>query len=471
MLKPVSVSTDGWNFVTSDGSYVSPIGGNMLNDQHPGQGTLFDEFDLADVEKRFAAMQELGLNCLRQAIGVNRVFDPKTGLKAEGMKNWDAFIECADKHGVYLMPVGGYVGGNDWFDVALLAGSGKALDESCAFWSAFVGHYKDHPAIWSWDLRNELLYDTKEHMTVERDVDVNPIEVMLKADWPSWLKRKFGSVQTMNRFYQSDYASFEEVPGSIRFVEKPYDACAADFRHYLNDRGYAWCKAQVEAIREAAPAHMVCSGNNTWLSPDQDLWLSNGFHNRSAHDLFDFITHHPYPALQVLPENRGDPLDGGEPMIYWLNSCIAMSRLEYFGKPVVLQEYGWYGGGESRFLCPLPYRSEQEHADYTRTLVETLIPHINGFINWPLMDMPASNDISNHGGIFTHDVKPKALAEVYGWMAKQLNGKRLERALGTTTLEYSLLELYTTRAGTDRFFDEAHEVIQAGEIPDFKFLL
>ena len=106
-------------------------------------------------------MAGLGLNCLRQAIGVNEVFDPVSGLKSAGLKNWDTFIALAEKHGIYLMPVGGYVGGNDWFDDERLADHNRALHESCSFWDAFVRHYRGHPAIWAWDLRNELHYSTR----------------------------------------------------------------------------------------------------------------------------------------------------------------------------------------------------------------------------------------------------------------------------------------------------------------------
>lgn len=470
-MKPVRVAADRWNFeLAGTGEFITPLGGNMLNDQHPGEGTLFQNFNAADCDRRFGVMAEIGLNCLRQAIGVNEVFDPHTGLKAAGLKNWDTFIGLAEKHGIYLMPVGGYIGGNDWFDVEKLADDGRALDESCAFWEKFVGHYAGHPAIWAWDLRNELLYWTRPHMTTPGDPAEQRIEAMLKDKWPRWLETRYGSVDTMNRVYGSKYASFAEVPGSIAFEEAPYDLRAFDFRNYLNDRGYAWCKRQCEVIRAVSPGHMIVSGNNGWLSPDQDLWLSNGFHNRALHDLFDFVTHHPYPAWQAVPNGRGDPLDGGEPLRYWLSCCIGMSRLDHYGKPVVIQEFGWYGGGTSSFLNPLPYRSEQEHAEYMRILTDALIPHVNGFLNWPTFDMPRAVDISNHGGIFTHNGGRKALTAVFADLVKRLNGRRQVRARATVTLEYSLLGLYTCRTYQDRFWDDVHRVITEGEVPDFRFI-
>ncbi len=474
IMKPVKVAADHWNFETAPGQYITPLGGNILNDRHPGQGTLFENFDAQDCDRRFGIMAELGLNCLRQAIGVNSVFHPSEGLLSKGMKNWDMFIALAKKHGIYLMPVGGYIGGNDWFDVERLADSGKALDESCAFWQSFCSYYAGHPAIWAWDLRNELLYETRPHMTTPGSPQERQIESMLKSDWPGWLECRYGSVAAMNKAYgNAGHSSFADVPGSVHFIEKQFDLCASDFRHYLNDRGYDWCKRQCDVIRAAAPGHMIVSGNNAWMSPDQDLWLANGFHNRALHDLFDFITFHPYPALQAKAGGRGDPLDHlerrGEPLQYWLHSCIGNARMDYYGKPVVVQEFGWYGGGESSFIGPLPFRTEQQHADYTRILVDALLPHTNGFINWPTFDMPAANDISNHGGIFTHDGKPKELSKVYRELAS-LSSKRMIRAKGTTSIQYSLLGLYTSRPYQDRFWDEVHEVLSSGQIPDIKFI-
>jgi hypothetical protein len=189
-----------------------------------------------------------------------------------------------------------------------------------------------------------------------------------------------------------------------------------------------------------------------------------------VHELFDFVTHHPYPAWQAVPDGRGDPLDGGEPLQYWLDACIGMSRLDHYGKPVVIQEFGWYGGGASRFLSELPYRSEQEHADYTRALTDALIPHANGFVNWPTFDMPAADDISNHGGIFAHDGRRKALAQVYADLAAGLQGRLQARAGGAVTLTYSLLGLYTCRAYQDRMWDEVHAAVRSGAVPDFRFV-
>jgi hypothetical protein len=470
-MKRVHVAPDRWNFMCEgSGEFISPIGGNMLGDIHPVHGTLFDDFDADECDRRLGLMAEAGLNCLRQAIGCNRVFHPDRGLLAEGMRNWDTFISLAEKHGVYLMPVGGYIGGGDWFDIARLADSERALAESCAFWDAFTAHYAGHPAIWAWDLRNELLYSANPHFLQESGADPELMEKTILSGWPAWLEARYGTVAAMNLWYGAAYPSFAKVPARVDFEEAPFDPRCADVRSYLNDRGYQWCKAQCEVIRARSPLHMIVQGNNGWLSPDQDLFLANGFHNYALHELFDFVTFHPYPAHQAKPEGRGDPLDGGSAAEYWFSSCIGMARMEHFGKPVVVQEFGWYGGGSSAFLGPLPERTEAEHALYMERLITTLQPHGNGFLNWPTFDMPKASDISNHGGIFTHDGRPKALTKVFRDLAARAANAPCARAPATVTLKASLPALYTSRREQDVLWEKIHEVIQAGEVPDIRFI-
>jgi hypothetical protein len=136
----------------------------------------------------------------------------------------------------------------------------------------------------------------------------------------------------------------------------------------------------------------------------------------------------------------------------------------------VIQEFGWYGGGMSKFLCDLPYRSEQEHADYMRTLTDALIPHANGFINWPLCDMPAARDTSNHGGLFTHDMQPKPLATVYKELAERVAGGERHRHPATEVRTYSLLLLHTSRAYQDAMWEEIHARESVHEVLDFRFI-
>jgi len=477
-MQRVRVAADRWNFELEDGRYFVPLGGNILNQQHPFySGTLFDRFDAAACDRWLGLMASVGLNCLRQAIGVNRVFDAATGPKPAGLANWETFLGLCEKHGIYVMPVGGYLGGNDWFDIPILADSGKPLDDRCRFWECFAGHFADHPAILAYDLANELSYGLPRTSALpsETAMVVDPVlvaatEANLKNAWPAWLEARYGSLDTMNRLHATWHESFAAVPGSVYFVDRPFDPAAFDFRCYLNDRGYRWCKRQCDVIRSVSPRTMIASGNNGWLFPDMDLCLANGFHNIALHDLFDIVTIHVYPAPQCLPAGHGDPLSSESAMRFFLSASVGMARIDHFGKPVMMQEFGWYGGGESHFLCPLPYRSETEHAEYIDRLCREMLPHVNGFVNWPTMDQPAARDVSNHGGLFTHEGRPKPLAGVYERLSRELAGRPQRRAQGTTTLTYSLQGLYTSRKYQDRMWDDIVATVQAGQTPDFRFV-
>ena len=45
----------------------------------------------------------------------------------------------------------------------------------------------------------------------------------------------------------------------------------------MNESDYYLCKRQCKVIRAAAPGQMIVSGNNAWLSPDQD-WMWDELH-------------------------------------------------------------------------------------------------------------------------------------------------------------------------------------------------
>jgi len=305
-------------------------------------------------------------------------------------------------------------------------------------------------------------------MTVADKVNADRADAMLKNRWPEYLEAKYTTVEAMNRIQSGAASGFDDVDAVVAFDDKPFDVATYDFECYLAWRGYQWCKRQCDVIRSVSPKHMIVSGNNQWLHPDLDLHLARGFQAIFTHDLFDFVTIHPYPAPQACDYGYGDPLDSEQNMDYFVRVCITLARIDYYRKPVVMQEFGWYGGGESSFLCPLPYRAEQEHADYTRELTERMKPHVNGFVNWPLVDMPKATDISNHGGIFTHDGGRKALASVYEDLSRDMIGKRHERAEGNAMISLSLLGLFTSRKHQDQMWQRVTDAIADGQIPDFQ---
>jgi len=88
---------------------------------------------------------------------------------------------------------------------------------------------------------------------------------------------------------------------------------------------------------------------------------------------------------------------------------------------VVLEEFGWYGGGEIKEHNQ-PYRSVEDQLDWNQALMEETIGIASGWLNWPLADTESSTDISKYSGIITSDFQPKPWGEAFKKYAEQLSG-------------------------------------------------
>ncbi len=318
-------------------------------------------------------------------------------------------------------------------------------------------------------MKREVCFSTAAARGRAKPGETN-VDRTLNDRWPWWLETRWGTVAAMNRAYGSSHKSFRDVPGSVAFAEAPFDPCAYDFRCYLNDRGYDRCKRQCDVIRSVSPGHMIVLGNNAWLSPDQDLWLANGFHNRAVEDLFDFVTFHPSRPGSACPTAAAIRWTGASPCATGSTAASATPGWTGTGSPWWSRSSAGTAAARRGSSATFPVAASGSTPEYTRTLCEALIPHVNGFINWPTMDMPKSRDVSNHGGIFTHDGKRKELAGVYAELVERLQGRRHVRARGTTTLRCSLLGLYTSRPYQDQMRDKVHATLEAGRVPDFRFI-
>jgi hypothetical protein len=88
---------------------------------------------------------------------------------------------------------------------------------------------------------------------------------------------------------------------------------------------------------------------------------------------------------------------------YWdQNLAYLQTVLAYchVGKPVVLGEYGWYGGGAPQ---DRPHLSEDEQSRWIGAEIEASRRLAQGWLSWPFADTPGATDISVFGGLVTHD--------------------------------------------------------------------
>ena len=99
------------------------------------------------------------------------------------------------------------------------------------------------------------------------------------------------------------------------------------------------------------------------------------------------------------------------------------------GKPVVLAEFGWYGGGKPRFdNARHPAASEDQHARYCKRVVETSKGFVVGWLNWGFYDQPEAKDCSELTGLLTADGKTKEWGREFQRLSKLYAGQRIPPA-------------------------------------------
>jgi hypothetical protein len=88
------------------------------------------------------------------------------------------------------------------------------------------------------------------------------------------------------------------------------------------------------------------------------------------------------------------------------------------GKPLVIAEFGWYGGGP---LDPggRPADEEQQ-ARWCRRLVEVTAPLASGWLNWGLYDTPEARDVSRLTGLLTSGGVEKAWSRAFAPLVRGL---------------------------------------------------
>ena len=81
------------------------------------------------------------------------------------------------------------------------------------------------------------------------------------------------------------------------------------------------------------------------------------------------------------------------------------------GLPLVIAEFGWYGGGP---LTPNGKpATEEQQSEWCRHLLEVTSPMACGWLNWGMYDHPQAKDVSKLTGLFTVDGKEKAWGRAF----------------------------------------------------------
>lgn len=412
-MQLIVVSDDGEGFAERDsGRPYIPFGTNYY-DPHTGWAPkIWRKFDAEKIREHFRLMSKIGVNCARVFLTAAS-FQPKAEtIDEQSLKKLDTLIKIGRETGIRLILTGPdhWEGSPSYWRPDRFAGE-EALRALENFWEVLGKRYKGEPAIFAWDLLNEphLPWFLKEW----------------RGRWNAWLEKKygnFGSLKTAwgDELTDTDRWSEVSVPEDREDTGNPRLRDWQRFREYLADE---WVRRQVEALRGADPTHLITVGYIQWsyplIRPGNPSRYSAFNPHRQGRKL-DFLTIHFYPTM-------GPPLSSDENWRKNLSYLQVVLAYCHIGKPVVLGEFGWYGGGAPQ---KHPYLSEVEQSLWISAEIEASCSLTDGWLSWPFADSPSSSDISLFAGLFKADFTVKA----WGRRFKELSANLSELKQSTPKL-------------------------------------
>ncbi len=410
----IKVHKDNWNFINSETDDIFvPFGSNYFDPETGWAPKLWKMFDKARVQDHFSKMADIGVNVAR-IFTTTASFQPKADIiPNESLQKLDTMIEIAEKYGIRLILTGPdhWEGAPDYWSPDKYA-SESALEALEFFWHEIAGRYKDEKTIFSWDLLNEP--------------EVRWNSEAMTQKWRFWILEKYGD----HRSLLDSWGSLNENE-TIENAQIPPDKIDAgdqrlhDYQLFREHVAHEWTRRQVEAIKAVDNNHPATVGLIQWSFPLLRAPWGEKAHQPSRYAAFnpiklalilDYVCVHFYPIL-------GDP---GEPELFERNTHYlqAVANYCYAGKPVVIEEYGWHGGGE----MDGKFRTEEYQSNWNTNVVKSTLDLASGWLVWAYADTPTSTDITKFGGLYTTDGKLKEWGKSFRSLASGIKGSAAKRS-------------------------------------------
>ena len=184
--------------------------------------------------------------------------------------------------------------------------------------------------------------------------------------------------------------------------DNPRSRQLLDYQMFREDIADEWTRRQVAAIKSADPAALVTVGLIQWSVPSLLPRVSHyaGFRPERQSRFLDFLEVHFYPLNSGFYEYQNAEAEARN--LAYLESVVR--EVAQAGKPVVLAEFGWYGGGQLTLdKGKHPPASEEQQARWCRQVIAATSSLAVGWLNWGFYDHPQAGDVSQLTGMLTAD--------------------------------------------------------------------
>jgi hypothetical protein len=409
-LPKIRIANDHRTFVTDDGKPFVPFG---VNYYRPGTGwapQIWKTFDAEATRKDFAKMKELGVNCVRVFLTYHSFHFEPGKMNPDGLAKFDQFLDIAETAGIYVHPAGPefWEGPPNWRPVAI--SDEKTLEYTAEWWKQFAARYRNRHVIFAYDLKNEP--------------DVAWNNEIIERRWNTWLRQKYKTIQRVNQVWHStNVVAFGKIkpPKSHDALRNPE---LLDFQHFREDIADEWTWKQVVAIKLGDPEALTTVGCLQTAVPSR-FWESvadfPGYVPKRQAKFLDFLEIHFYPSEFGGYEykSRADELAN----LAYLEGIVR--EVAKAGKPVVMAEFGWYGGKEKPKFDhgAHPLGTEEQQAEFLKHEIETTSGFVVGWLNWGLYDHPGAGDCSELTGLLGVDGHVKSWGKTFHELSQRYSGK------------------------------------------------
>lgn len=328
---------------------------------------LWKRFDSKIIDRDFRKLESLGINSVRIFTSFSFFKDSVT-IDKFYIKKLDTLLNIAYKYKLYVL----LVGPTTWEGVPKWASRDKFTNEVCVnafqiFWKYIASRYKNNNTIFAYDLYNE------------------PRIVFNYTGYD-----KFSVEQVLAIQKQKEYFSTK------------------------------WVHELVDIIKDQDKKALVTVGLDQTAFPINQKHISiySGFRPHYISKYIDFFQFHFYPKF--------DGVYQYENLKVLRNNLIALNwiitNLIPFKKPIVIGEFGWYSGSNTKIdKNDLIASNEKKQLNYCKQVITTFSTFISGWYNWSTYDYPNATDITKSSGLFDSVGNIKSVGKKYSNMIEERN--------------------------------------------------
>jgi hypothetical protein len=447
-VEHVHISPDGGGF--GEGKGLRPFVPWGCNYYDPFTGwapRLWEQFDESRVTGQLEQMRGIGVNVVRIFTTLAATLETAEKCDPVGLGKIARMVDIAADHGIHviLSGPGTWEGTPAWWHAVspLDCFVAPALKEAQATaWRGLASALAGHPGLFAWELLNEPCAPWKQTPAA-------------REAWTAWRTRNAPAAPA-------------DMPSPTPPLCLDWSGDLQRFREEVADE---YVRTMTGAIREKDTTHLVTMGLHQksapfdWYPPDPYA----AFNPHRLAPLLDYISIHYYPHHIFHPNIYRDPFETEEGMAETLLHGRAVARYVHVpGKPVLMEECGWYGGGPVFFADrEQPSLTEEQQVQWCTRLVEATRGDVAGWLFWPYRDTPSSLDPSRRSGLFDESGRLKEWGRAFARMAPGIVRAPVPRAPASEVMPAPVLELATNPERVKSFRAAYLAAFKAGRVVDF----